>query len=153
MRAIILLPIIAMATPLAAADEAGLRPGLWVESTAITGATLAGAPATTPLPAPVTRQVCIAPVLAADPGRWFAEGNGNDACTVSRTRVGSGRVELSGSCGAQGIADAARMQSVGRYDGDDYALDVATTMGDPDHAVIVRSRVVASRIGECATAG
>lgn len=153
MRAVLLLPIIALATPLAAAEEAGLQPGLWVETTAITGATLAGVPARTPLPAPVTRRACIAPTLAADPGRWFAEGNQDTACTVSRTRVGAGRVEFSGSCGAKGIADAAQMRSVGQYDRGTYVLDVATTMGDPAHAVVVRSRVTASRIGDCAVAG
>ncbi len=143
-----LLPFLAL---LVAADGGdALRPGLWEESTRITGATLAGAPAGMAFPAPQVRRLCVRPdqdvasvLAAADP----------PGCTADRVRAGAGRVSISGVCQGRSGA-AATTEAAGRYAAEAYALDVATTMLRSARPLVVRSHVAAQRIGgDCAGAG
>lgn len=122
-----------------------LAPGLWEESTRITGATLAGLPAPLPLPAPSVRRLCVPP--AADVAMVLAAERAD--CTTDRARVGAGRVSLSGVCQARNGA-VATTETEGRYAADGYTLRTATTLVQSARPLVVSSEITARRIGVCA---
>ena len=145
------LPLAALLLLLAAAaPSAPLRPGLW-RFTNTPGAATRDGRALNELPVgPMTSEtVCLTPTDAASPARWLARDLMGD-CTLTRTGVAGGAVDIAGACPApdQGQAPGS-LRLTGRYTATSYDLAFATVAHGENGTMGFGGAMKGERVGDC----
>ena len=135
---------------LAGAPSAPLRPGLWRFTNTPGAATLDGRPLSELPVGPVTSEtVCLTPADAAQPARWLARDLLGD-CTLTRTGVAGGAVDISGVCPASDMGRApGSLRLTGRYTATSYDLRFATIAHGENGTMGFSGAMTGARVGNC----
>lgn len=145
----------ALASPLVfllAATDMPLAPGLWEVRNTPGVATLDGKVLDDlPLGEIKTQQICLQPAQASDPAAFFARDTQDD-CKITRATAASGKVDIVGSCPNPEEGNEGSMKLSGRYTGDSYELDFATTAEDFQGVMTFSGKLSGRRVGVCPAA-
>ena len=135
---------------LAAAPAAPLRPGLWRFTNTPGAATLDGrVMRELPVSPATSEDVCLTPTDAAQPARWLARDVMGD-CTLTRTAVARGAVNVTGTCPSQGDGLApGTLRLTGRYTATSYDLRFATIANGENGRMGFAGAMAGKRVGDC----
>ncbi len=135
---------------LAAVPAAPLRPGLWRFTNTPGAASLDGRPLHELPVGPVTSEtVCLSPADAAAPARWLARDLMGD-CTLTKTGLAGGTVDIAGTCPAQGEGQApGTLTLTGRYSATSYDLRFATVAHGENGTMGFSGAMTGTRVGDC----
>ena len=144
-----ILPVLAVLL-LGAAPSARLHPGLWEIRNDPDAATLDGKVLhDLPLDAIRPQQVCMTPAEAADPATWLARDSAAD-CTLTKRRLGGGKVDIAGSCPAQEEGKpAGSLRLGGTWAPERFAMRFRTTSFGSNGTMGFSGTMVGRRIGDC----
>ena len=141
-------------TAAASAGSGGgkLQPGLWEVNyeTKATGANLPPA-ALAAMNHKATTHNCITPEQAAQPLNIVKQKD--QSCDFSSFNIGGGRIRGSVTCAGKGRGGKSTMTMDGQYDSQSYAYTSTVTMHDQGIDMVIESKAVGHRVGECPAGG
>lgn len=145
-----MLPLPALLAATAAVPT--LQPGAWEYINypgvaSLDGRALADLPYTPPPP----ERLCLTKSQAANPAAWLARDTPGD-CTITRSSVTGGRVDIRGTCppAAPGFA-AGTLVLTGRWSATSYDLDFKTVTRAENGTMGFSGRLTGKRLGACPT--
>jgi hypothetical protein len=131
------------------AGDVQLSPGLWEVRNTPGVATLDGKVLDDlPLGEIKTQRICLAASEAADPVAFFARDT-KENCRVTSGNAAAGKVAIAGVCPNPEEGTEGTMKFEGRYAGDSYALDFATTATDFQGVMTFSGTLTGRRVGPC----
>ena len=139
------------ATAATAADAPGaLRPGLWEVRSTPVSATLDGrALDDLPFTMPPDEKLCMTAQQAASPAQWLARDNAAD-CTLTRSDVGGGRVDIRGTCPPNDEGQKNGSVSLtGSWSAERYDLRFDTVAHGLNGTMGFGGTVTGRRVGDC----
>ena len=140
-----------------AADQTGMRPGLWQSKVTIEKFDMPGMPpemASSMMTMMAENQghdfqTCLSPADVKRPKEAFFAGKENQ-CRYDQLSMAGGKIDATMHCGQGGNPQTVWV--AGTYSSESYRLRMATELDASDeaqHAMQMQVRVVSQRVGEC----
>jgi len=135
-----------------AVSDGPLSPGLWEISNRPGTASLDGRVLNElPLPPQRPERVCLSAAQAADPASFLAGTSGAE-CKTSKAALAGGKVRIEASCANPDGGRDGTMLLTGRYGGQSYKIDFATTAYGDNGTMRFSGKLAGRRIGDCPAA-
>jgi len=134
-----------------------LSPGEWETTSEMVDMKMEGLPEGVPpgmmarmQPPSTTVKSCLTPEEAANPNARMLAAQKDSQCTVERTDIGGGRIDIAMTCPAASDRGKAKIAMTGEYGATSYEMHGDFVIDGPNGMrMTMKSRTTGHRVGDC----